>query len=76
MSDKLFRTIQEDIEHRFSLHSCNADQVERMTKIREGAKQYALLIAELTPVSREQSLALTHLEDVVYSANSAIARNE
>lgn len=48
MSDKLFKTIQEDIEHRFSLHNCNAEQVERMARIREGAKQYALLIAELT----------------------------
>jgi hypothetical protein len=30
----------------------------------------------MTPVSREQSLALTHLEEVVMFANAAIARNE
>jgi hypothetical protein len=29
-----------------------------------------------TPASREQSLALTHLEDAVFWANAAIARHE
>lgn len=74
--ERLFKTIQEDIEHRFSLHNCNAEQVERMAKIRESAKQYALLIAELTPESREQRLALAHLKETVYCANDSIAINE
>ena len=36
----------------------------------------AHLIVTLTPKSREQSLALTKLEEAIMHANSAIARNE
>lgn len=74
--ERLFKTIQEDIEHRFSLHNCNAEQVERMAKIREGGKQYALLIAELTPESAEREQALQLLNLATMSANASIARNE
>ena len=42
-------------------------------KIRAEAKKFAYLIVELTPESREQSLALTHLEDAVFCANASIA---
>ncbi|MGP3782344.1 Acb2/Tad1 domain-containing protein [Paenibacillus sp. 1A_MP2] len=36
----------------------------------------AELIDEQTPKSREQSLAMTNLEQAVFWANAAIARNE
>lgn len=64
------------IEHDFSYHAPKGDQVERYQQIRDKAKEFALLIAELTPYSREQSLALTNLEQAVFFANAAIARNE
>ena len=34
-----------------------------------------MLIAELTPPSREQSVALTKLDEVTFWANAGIARN-
>lgn len=68
--------IRERIENDFTYHAPKPDQAERYTTLREHAKQFALLIVELTPASREQSVALTELEKAVFFANAAIARNE
>lgn len=68
--------IRERIENDFTYHAPKPGQPERYTKLREAAKQFALLIVEETPYSREQSLALTNLEQSVFFANAAIARNE
>jgi hypothetical protein len=65
-----------DLQNRFSYHAPKGDQAERYEHIRAEALRYARLINENTPASREQSLALTHLEDAVMWANAAIARNE
>lgn len=65
-----------DIENRFTYHPPSGDQADRYIGIRETAKGLALLIAVSTPASREQSLALTNLEQAVMWANAAIARNE
>jgi len=67
---------REQIEKAFTYHAPKGDQAERYTKLRENAKLFAHLIVELTPASREQSLALTNLETSVMFANAAIARNE
>ena len=45
-------------------------------KVRDAAKTLEYLIRELTPPSREQSLASTKLEEMVFWSNAAIARNE
>lgn len=45
-------------------------------QLRDAGHELAKLINDKTPASREQSLALTHLEDAVMWANAAIARNE
>lgn len=65
-----------EIEKRFTYHAPKEDQPERYTAIREAVKALAYLIVEKTPTSREQSVALTHLDAVVFNANAAIARNE
>jgi hypothetical protein len=65
-----------EMDNRFSYHSPKGDQVERYQRIRDKAKEFALLIAELTPKSREQSLAFTHIEDASMWANASIARRE
>lgn len=65
-----------DIEKRFTYHPPKGDQADRYGKIREAAKALAITLVDLTPSSREQSLALTHLDEVVMFANAAIARNE
>ena len=64
------------IENDFSHHAPDTGQMKKYILIREKAKELALLIVELTPVSREQSLALTELETSVFFANASIARNE
>lgn len=60
----------------FSYHSPKDDQPERYEIIRTKAKALALTICELSPPSREQSIALADLERVVMFTNAAIARNE
>lgn len=66
----------EDIEKRFTYHAPKPGQPERYGAIRDAAKAFAELINTKTPASREQSLALTKLEESVMWANAAIARNE
>jgi hypothetical protein len=50
--------------------------IKKIETLREAAKDYAEVIIKLCPETRERSLALTHLEDSLYSANAAVARNE
>lgn len=66
----------ERIERDFTYHPTRAGQGQRYIALRNGAKDLALAIIAMTPVSREQSLALTNLEQAIFWANAAIARNE
>ena len=67
--------MRERIESDFTYHSPKPGQPEKYTQLRDKAKELALLIVELTPASREQSIALTELETSVFFANAAIARH-
>jgi len=64
------------LENQFTYHSPKEDQQERYVEIRHQAKQLAFLLLGATPPSRERSLALTNLEQAIFWANAAIARNE
>lgn len=68
--------VKSQIARSFTYHAPNSSQAERYTLLRAHAKAFAELIAQVTPESREQSLALTSLEETVMHANAAIARNE
>lgn len=63
------------IERDFTYHAPTDLQRERYEFLRHEAKRLASEIVRETPVSREQSLALTSLEEAVFWANAAIARN-
>lgn len=63
------------IENNFSYHAPKPGQTEIYQEIREKAKELAYLIEKLAPNSREKSLAMTNLEQSVFWANAAIARN-
>lgn len=65
-----------ELEKRFTYHSPKEDQSARYDLIRVRARLYAEFLLETCPESRELSLALTNLEQVVFWANAAIARNE
>lgn len=64
------------IKDAFTYHSPQGNQAARYGLLREKAREFAELIAENSPASREQSLALTHLQEAVMFANAAIAVNE
>ncbi len=67
-----------DLNNRFTYHPPiqGLNQSDRYQKIRDKALETASYINSMTPESREQSLAITKLEEMVYWANAAIARNE
>jgi hypothetical protein len=65
-----------DIERRFTYHPPKVGQRQKYEEIRETAKTFACLICNNCPDSREKSIAMTKLEEVVMWANAAIARNE
>ena len=68
--------IVEEIENkRFTYHAPKEGQPAIYTALRDKAKDLALHFAEVVPPSREQSLALTKLEEAVMWANAGIARN-
>jgi len=60
----------------FTYHAPKGTQQERYVALRESAKVFAKLIVSSTPASREQSVALTNVQQAVMWANAAIAINE
>lgn len=64
------------IERNFTYHAPKEGQPAKYVAIRDKAKELAYMIDELCPIAREQSLALTKLEESVFWANAAIARHE
>lgn len=68
--------MSQEIAKRFTYHPPTGTQPARYEAIRATAREFAEQLAADCPQSRELSLALTHLEEVVMWANAAIARNE
>lgn len=66
----------ERLECAFTYHAPKDDQGERYVHLRDAAKGLAKMMLQLTPASRERSLAITKLEESVMWANAGIARNE
>jgi hypothetical protein len=64
------------IENNFSYHAPKHGQPEKYEEIRNKAKELAYLIERTVPNSREKAVAITNLEQSVFWANAAIARNE
>lgn len=64
----------QDIARRFTYHAPEGDQASRYQHIRAQAGTFAQELAKLCPDSRELSVALTKLDEVVFWANAAIAR--
>lgn len=70
------RKREEDLLNRFTYHAPKDDQPARYERIRADALDFASLLVNNVPESRELSLALTNLEQAVMWANAGIARNE
>lgn len=65
-----------EIEKRFTHHPPRENQIRRYEFVRKLAKRIATFLTEVCPPSRELALAMTNLEQAVFWANAAIARNE
>lgn len=64
-----------ELDNRFGYHKPDSQiTIDKYERIRNYAKQFADHITFETPSSREQSLALTKVEEAVFWANAAIAR--
>lgn len=64
-----------ELQNRFSYHVPTQDEIAKFVEIRKHALNVSALINSLCPESREKSLAITKLEEAVFWANAAIARN-
>lgn len=60
----------------FTYHKPFGDQPQRYVTLRDAAKALATMVVGLTPPGREQSLAITKIEEAIFWANAAIARGE
>lgn len=66
--------IRERIINDFTYHPPQGDQAQKYAQLRERGREMALLVAELVPSGREQSTALTKIEEATMWANAGIAR--
>jgi hypothetical protein len=68
------RDIHAEIDHNFTYHPPKEGYAQVYSDLREQARALAFYIAAMGPPSREQSLAITKLEECVFWANAAFAR--
>lgn len=73
---KLLEEEAKRLEKDFTYHPPKETQPPRYEEIRAKAKEFAEMLLLDCPRSRELSLALTKLDEVVFWANASIARNE
>jgi len=64
------------VETSFTYHAPKGTQQERYVSLRDDAKALAVDILHAVPPGREQSLAITKLEEAIMWANKGIACNE
>jgi hypothetical protein len=68
--------VEPNLDNIFSYHAPKDTQPARYELLRAGAKEFAKLILQTCPDSRERALAMTNLEQAGFWANASIARNE
>lgn len=66
--------IRDRVESDFSFHPATAETGPKHEAVRSLLKDAARELIEFVPEGREQSLALTKLEEAMYWANAGIAR--
>jgi hypothetical protein len=64
-----------DIENRFGYHKPDAAKIREHELVRDQLKTLAHYWDGNLPAGREKSLAVTKLEEAMFWANAAIARN-
>lgn len=67
----------EDIRNRFAFHAATTEEKRNdHMSVRENCHQLAKFLNDKLPEGREKALAITHLEEVMFWSNAAIARNQ
>jgi hypothetical protein len=68
---------EEDLENRFSFHPANTTgKQDYHASVRDTCLTAAKYLNAVCPEGREKSLAITKLEEVMFWANAAVARND
>lgn len=65
----------ERIENDFTYHAPTPEQQVAYVQLRQQGLEFARLVANMTPVSKEQSHAINHIRQAIMWANAAIACN-
>lgn len=66
-----------DIEHRFAFHAATTQEKrDDHTSVRQACRRLADHLNNELPDGREKSLAITNLEQVMFWANAALAREK
>lgn len=66
-----------DIEHRFDFHPAStAEKRAEHGSVRAAMKALAIFVNENVPEGREKALAITNIEQAMFWANAAIAREK
>lgn len=64
---------QDYIDEVFQYHAPDALQCERFVEIRQGAKDFAAILAANVPASADRSDAFRKLRECVHMANASVA---
>jgi len=65
-----------DLENRFMFHPASTEEKRNdHTSVRMKCLTLALELNEIIPDGREKSLAITHLEEVMFWSNAGLARS-
>jgi hypothetical protein len=64
------------IDNIFTYHPPTGDQPQRYEAIREAARTFAKILVKNTPAGADQSAAVRHLREAVFTANAGIALGE
>ena len=76
MPETYFSTSRDDINRRFDYHPPSPEVGQQHADVRWALKDVAIYLLDNLPESREASLAITKLEEALFWANAAIARNQ
>lgn len=66
----------DQLNDRYRHHILGDEQADRCRAIRAKCLELAKFVRDNTPCCPDQSLAFTALDEVMFRANAAIARNE